>query len=491
MNIVRVLIGVSLVLLSGVLSESGGILNRCRGGFANLSSISYWPRHDISRELFSLFTGLLVFVVGGLHLRAGFLVWLLTQWSLFIGWGSYMNVGSSETDTNSRSGIFDWLLGRQEEHWDYTQRVLREYSGMSLRGLIWTAPQGYALQQLGFGWQYSLSGSLMGPVYFIGSRTGIGDDDGNSTHHGENDFFDSTTAYSEYVWGTLVWFFLIVSCLTQLVHSVRIWVYTRSNPLTPNNPVNPLSRYNVRLYSSLNVFPCEVVYNIVFAVLWTLFASSVIFYSLINQSDIRNKAQTFFGLTVSTLFLTFFIGWRWGSCYHGLKQRRENNNNTDASNLVQVTPVTRRQQQHLYRAANDVERGGGGGEQETDPLLPWPYSHPDKAYANRRSPVPCDSLPLSSTNSTYSPVLFSSRTAVNNRQRLRRRSGRYSRFSVSCIMAWAFLEKWVWLDFFAISRHLIGFVSLAATAVALVTTSIAFVWDIESPRFRTNITCYD
>lgn len=59
-NVVRVLVGVSLLLLLLIFSESGGILNRCRGGFADLSSVSYWPRHEISRELFSFFTGLLV-----------------------------------------------------------------------------------------------------------------------------------------------------------------------------------------------------------------------------------------------------------------------------------------------------------------------------------------------------------------------------------------------------------------------------------------------
>ena len=41
------------------------------------------------------------FVAGGLHLRAGLVVWLLTQWSLFVGWGSYMNIGAVETN-NSR-----------------------------------------------------------------------------------------------------------------------------------------------------------------------------------------------------------------------------------------------------------------------------------------------------------------------------------------------------------------------------------------------------
>ena len=33
--------------------------------------------------------------------------------------------------------------------------------GLSLRGMIWTGPVGYALYQLGYGWQYALSGSTL------------------------------------------------------------------------------------------------------------------------------------------------------------------------------------------------------------------------------------------------------------------------------------------------------------------------------------------
>ena len=382
------------------------------------------------------------------------------------------------------------------EDWQYSQRVLRDYSGMSLRGLVWTAPQGFILHQLGFGWQYGLSGSLMGTVYYIGSQTGIDDDNGTG---GENEFFDSTTSYSEYVWGSWVWFVLLVSCLSQLIHRVRGWVYRRSSPLLPTNPVNPHSRYNTRLYESLNHPPCDVIYNVLFLLLWAVFSASLVFYSLVNQSDVRNKAQTFFGLAVSTLSLTFSIGWRWGSCYQSYREGKGGQDGEGSNSLVQVTPVTRRQRQHLCRTTNnDLERGGvrGGetGDGETDPLLPWPYSHPDKAYANRRSPVPCDSLPLSSTNSAYSPVFFSSRTAVNNRRRTRRRSGRFSSLSLNLVLIWAFLEKWVWLDLFALCRHFIGLLSLLAMVTTIVTTSIAFAWDLGSPRYYDishNVTCLD
>ena len=34
----------------------------------------------------------------GKHLKAGVVVWLLTQCSLFVGWGTYMNIGTVATN---------------------------------------------------------------------------------------------------------------------------------------------------------------------------------------------------------------------------------------------------------------------------------------------------------------------------------------------------------------------------------------------------------
>ena len=71
---------------------------------------------------------------------------------------------------HSRLGVFDWVLGRPTaaEAWVYNRRFVREFTGMSLRGLLWTVPAGYLLYLLGFGWQYSLSGSQMGLYYYLG-----------------------------------------------------------------------------------------------------------------------------------------------------------------------------------------------------------------------------------------------------------------------------------------------------------------------------------
>ena len=56
----------------------------------------------------------------------------------------------------SPPGTFDWLIGRQGFNWITNERFVREYSGVSPRGLAWMLPQGYALGQMGFGCEYAL-----------------------------------------------------------------------------------------------------------------------------------------------------------------------------------------------------------------------------------------------------------------------------------------------------------------------------------------------
>jgi hypothetical protein len=53
----------------------------------------------------------------------------------------------------SRSGFVDWLVGRQEPHWDWTRRWIYDYGAMGLRGLAWTMPVGHIMYHAGFSWQ--------------------------------------------------------------------------------------------------------------------------------------------------------------------------------------------------------------------------------------------------------------------------------------------------------------------------------------------------
>lgn len=56
----RVFATLLLLLALALVSSVGGVLNRCRGGYLNMDLLTYWPKHDISREVFSIPTGLLV-----------------------------------------------------------------------------------------------------------------------------------------------------------------------------------------------------------------------------------------------------------------------------------------------------------------------------------------------------------------------------------------------------------------------------------------------
>lgn len=361
----------------------------------------------------------------------------------------------------SREGIFDWMLARQLKDWNFTRRFVREYSGMSLRGLVWTLPQGYALQQFGFGWQYSLSGSLMGAVYYAGAESKF---EPNNT-----DFFDSTIAHSEFYWGTFMWFVLIITCLSQLVYRTRRWVYHRS----PSSVHNPYTRWEILKHVSLNYRWMRVCYEALVVLLWTVFTISIIFYSVTVQTDASNKGMTFAGLFLSVVALTFFLAWTWAIVYitHVFRRARQEERRIE---------IEKSKQSRTAPGINDIdhlEGGSGMGDRmsytgEGDPLLPWPYSHPDKIFAKRtHSPVEQSRLSAGSSYGTYSQH-SSVRQPPNGSTGL------------AFILLWPGIEKWLYLDIFSWLRHLIGLVSLCATMGTLLLTLITFFWNLKVFRFN-------
>ena len=371
---------------------------------------------------------------------------------------------------HSREGIFDWLLGRQEIHWKFTQRFLREFSGMSLRGLVWTAPQGYALQQMGFGWQYSLSGCLMGFVYYLGRvSTHI-----NSTR---NNFFDSNIGFSEFYWGTWIWFVLLVSCLSQLVYRLRKWVYTRSSCSISN----PHRHIQVIKYASLNRFIIRLWYEATMVVILLLLSATVMFYSLIIQTDLRNKAQTFFGLFTGVLALQLFLGWIWGKAYHKWKLKKARNTHDTLSDHEQ-SGIQHGRSPPRINSIDQLEGGGfraySGGE--TDPLLPWPYSHPDKGLADSRG-SPC----------FFQDGFRSSQLQTPSRINYHKPTTYLSSVELAIVILWPSIEKWICLDVFVYLRHLIGVLSLLCVLTVSIMTVVSAVCDFDAPRFDPEYTILD
>ncbi len=379
-----------------------------------------------------------------------------------MGIGTVDNVGS-------RSGVFDWILGRQEANWTMGHRFVREYAGMSLRGLIWTTPQGYLLERLGFGWEYSLSGSLMGLVYYVGANT----DTSGLPHQA---FFNTGTAAAEVYWGWWVWFVLSMVSISQLVRRGQVWVYKKN----PYLGLRPNSSWEGIKYLSLNRPFCRLSYEFFVCVFNIILCGSIVFYSLIEQTDVRNKAQTFFGVLTAVLLLCFSQGWVWSVLYLNVQLKRlamktkmspEKKQFQAGSSEPYVRNSLNPSSDTVFRPnhGNDLDRYEATAavmNGETQPLLSWPYSHPDRVSPTGER---ISSLKLPEGNPSVSRhvhnVMQSSATTT------------------ACLILWPSIDKWLWLDVFVFTRRLIGLVSLLSTVLTLVLTLIAVIWDIESPRF--------
>lgn len=379
-----------------------------------------------------------------------------------MGIGTVDNVGS-------RSGVFDWILGRQEANWTMSQRFIREYAGMSLRGLIWTVPQGYLLERFGFGWEYSLSGSLMGLVYYVGAQT-----DTSALPH--QAFFVQGIAAAEVYWGWWMWFVLSMVSLSQLVRRWQLWVY-RKNPYLG---LRPYSSWESIKYLSLNRPICRLSYEFFVCVFNIILCCSIMFYSLIEQTDVRNKAQTLFGVLTAVLLLCFSQGWVWSLLYLNLqlkklakKAKTSNKQEKNFANGSQprssLNPssdtVFRNTSSHVdnldrYEATAAVVNG------ETQPLLSWPYSHPDRVSPTGER---INTLKLPEGNPSVSKHVHHVMQPPAT--------------STACLILWPSINKWLWLDVFVLMRRLIGLVSFLSTILTLVLTVIAVIWDIDSPRF--------
>ena len=336
---------------------------------------------------------------------------------------------------------------------------------MSLRGLAWTAPQGYLLQLLGFGWEYSLSGSLMGFFYYLGSRTPV---ETHTTHFSH--MFGAHTAYAEYYWGTWIWFVLIVCSLSQIVRRMHVWIFSKKEYLG----FRPFSTWEKVKYESLNRSFSRALYEGFMLFFNLLLMCSLVFYSLVVQEDVRNKGMTFFGLFVDIILLTFLQGWSYKLIYLKLKhrwtlRRRAGQVSVNTPGGGALPPLF-----HSPRASpripdlDNLETAAAIASGENKPLLGWnngqnssPYSHSPSLDRHVGGDSPVDQYRPHLQMGTVEPATTT--TAV--------------------LILWPTIEKWVWLDVFIWTRRLIGLVSIVATTVALVTCTTALFWNFETRRY--------
>ena len=355
-------------------------------------------------------------------------------------------------------------------NWTHDQRFVREFSGMSLRGLAWTAPQGYALQQLGFGWEYSLSGSLMGFIYYLGSKTPV------VTHPAHfQTTFDATTAYAEYYWGTWIWFVLIVSCLSQVVRRMHVWIFNKKEYLG----FRPYSTWEKLKYESLNRSLSRGLYEGFMLFFNTLCMCSLIFYSLVVQKDVKNKGMTFFGMFTDVILLTFLQGWSYSLLYLKLKKwwylrknvhlRQRSINSVGGVGSIATRTISSTRSSPRIPDLDNLETAAARANSENKPLLSWYGQNspanisPSLDYRHNALTVPQDTPtePYHLQLGTVEPATTT--TAV--------------------LILWPAIEKWVWVDVFIWLRRAIGLVSLIATVITVIVSTAALFWDWETRRY--------
>eukprot|EP00047_Mylnosiga_fluctuans_P004532 m.235105 g.235105 ORF g.235105 m.235105 type:complete len:404 (-) comp12765_c0_seq1:128-1339(-) len=259
----------------------GGIINHMRGedggmlqgvGFTGTcdNCFGYWVDHFYDRAVMGLPTGAILSVLTKKTKMASIAGAIMFA-SIFVGWGCYMGLGW-EPNTQARSGVFDWFLGREMAGWDFGRRWARMCAGMSLRGMMWTLPAGYYLFECGYGWRFALSGHMMGLVYTLGFRTpAVPVAPDWDRQPGQDWAFDAGTPFSEFLWGSWLWLALLSVVL--------------ANP-RPHPP-----RARVVWFEVIAAAECLVL------------VGSSIFYSTVVQHDQENFQQSLWGTVIPTAAL--------------------------------------------------------------------------------------------------------------------------------------------------------------------------------------------
>ena len=175
----------------------------------------------------------------------------------------------------------DWLIGREEEGWPQVKVFYHNFAGMALRGLAWTAPPGYILYHMGYGWQFSMTGCLMSTPYAFGWSLQ------------SYSWMAAGQPWSETIWGYWIWVVSITSAIAGLLERLR-----------ENNSRSGHNRHTTYYLSSyITNRWLAILFELWNALLTVIFLCSTIFYSMVQQRDTNNKAQTFFGMFVVTIAL--------------------------------------------------------------------------------------------------------------------------------------------------------------------------------------------
>lgn len=114
----------------------------------------------------------------------------------------YSSMGMNELEAALPSGPFDWLVGSVGSSWSFDWRWTRDLAGLSMHGVLQSAPVGLWLLLFGYGWEVLAAGALMGPCYLLGTVC--------MTPAGA---FGAGLACGQLVWGTVFGLVLLWCCL--------------------------------------------------------------------------------------------------------------------------------------------------------------------------------------------------------------------------------------------------------------------------------------
>ena len=335
----------------------------------------------------------------------------------------------------------------------------------------------------------------MGLVYYAGAQA-------NLTRL-QSTFLDCNISLSEILWGWFLWFVLSTVSLSQLVRRSRRFLHKRN----PYLAYKPFSTCEILKYESLNRIPFRAAYEILMLTLNLLFCCSLMFYELVEQRDMRSKGQKFFSLFTAVLCLNFALGWTWSTRYihwqirkisRGIAMQRQSpthsssvvsSSSPSSSTTTGSAPTLRtnlrggqlsrtsksKKSETLQKPVTDKNEGYseyGAVRDETEPLLVWPYSHPDRLSPTQET----GSINVEGSNNRL--LLPEGETELGMAYHLQPAST-----STALLILWQNIENWIWMDVFVWIRRFVGIVSLVNVVLLMVMVVLATYLGWDNPRF--------
>ena len=357
---------------------------------------------------------------------------------------------------------------------------------MSLRGLQWTLPAGYVLYLLGYGWHYSLSGSEMGAMYALGGL--LGDVKIKSSPYWSANLFGQIPT-SEIIWGTTIWYFLIVTCLVELVKRRRATLDKRYR------------RIRIKLTSKLflccahdckNILCLSHMYQVIVVMVVLISLCSAVYYVAVEQSDLLNKMQTFTGLFIGVISLVLFLGCSWGYNYGMWTAKRKMKRSRNAHQRP-TEPHPRIQHPRNQEPPPRIQESS-----EDYPLLPASDSNDereeDPPRAARYGAVIEEVVVADRNQGRQNVRAIGIRRHILGLHHMPQHELNVIRNEITIIdYYWLLFETIFYLDIFSIFHFLGGLVAACTTVVTICATFVCLVWNIGTPRFLAqqynNCTC--